>query len=42
MNGDVITEVKQHKYLGILLSDDLNWRSHIDTACNKAKKIGIS
>ena len=42
MNQTQIDEVKQHKHLGIDLSDDLTWTSHIETISSKAwKRIGL-
>lgn len=35
---DHIDIVEQHKYLGVILDHDLNWRPHIDYVKNKLKK----
>ena len=36
MNNHQITEVKEHKHLGVLISGDLSWRKHIDYVKSKA------
>ena len=41
MNDNIITEVKCHKHLGITLTSDLSWKTHIEEVCNKAKKACI-
>ena len=42
MNQTQIDEVKQHKHLGIVLSDDLTWTNHIESISSKAwKRIGL-
>ena len=39
LNGTPIEKVKTFKYLGLLISSDLSWTSHIDSVCSKAKRI---
>ena len=39
LNGQVIVEVKKYKYLGVHLSLDLKWDTHITTICHKSKKL---
>ena len=39
LNGQVIVEVKKYKYLGVHLSSDLKWDTHITTICHKSKKL---
>lgn len=34
----VIERVKSFKLLGVIISDDLNWRDHVDSICSKASK----
>ena len=34
-----LERVQCYKYLGLLLSHDLNWSAHIQSTCSKAKKI---
>ena len=42
MNQTQIDEVKQHKHLGIVLSDDLTWTNYIESISSKAwKRIGL-
>ena len=38
LNGQVIVEVKNYKYLGVHLTSDLKWDTHITTICQKSKK----
>ena len=35
-DNSVVDEVSNHKHLGIVLSNDLGWASHIDEICAKA------
>ena len=42
LNGQVIVEVKKYKYLGVHLSSDLKWDTHITTICHKSKKTAWS
>ena len=39
LNGQVIVQVKKYKYLGVHLSSDLKWDTHITTICHKSKKL---
>ena len=39
LNGQVIVEVKNYKYLGVHLTSDLKWDTHITTICHKSKKM---
>ena len=34
----IIDEVENHKYLGLIFSNNLKWNTHIDTVCLKARK----
>lgn len=35
-DGNTLTRVKDFKYLGLIISDDLHWDKHIDTISSKA------
>ena len=37
-SGEVVSEVRDHKHLGLALSSDLTWNKHIDEICLKATK----
>jgi hypothetical protein len=37
--GQSLCKVSLYKYLGVLLSSDMKWSSHIELACSKAKRI---
>ena len=39
LNGTPIEKVETFKYLGLLISSDLSWTSHIDSVRSKAKRI---
>ena len=39
MDGHTLLSVKHHPYLGIELSKDINWATHINQVANKANKI---
>ena len=39
LNNDDLEQVKSYKYLGLLLTADLSWSSHISTICLRARKI---
>ncbi len=42
MNSSIINTVKEHKHLGLTLSEDGKWSSHISSYINKAwQRIGI-
>ena len=38
--GDLpLQKVDAFKYLGVLLSQDMSWSSHVQATCSKAKKV---
>ena len=37
-SGEVVSEVRDHKHLGLVLASDLTWNKHIDEICLKATK----
>jgi hypothetical protein len=39
MADSKLDSVKNHKYLGVTLTDNLHWKTHVDNACNKANRI---
>ena len=39
LNGCPLEFTPTFKYLGLLISSDLSWSSHIDNICSKAKRI---
>ena len=39
LNSSPLEQVETFKYLGLLLSSDLSWSSHIDFICAKARKL---
>ena len=39
LNGMPLEQVESFKYLGVLLSSDLSWSSHIESICTKARKL---
>ena len=39
LNGQSLDRVHQYKYLGVILTDDLTWSTHINEVTNKARKI---
>jgi len=39
LNGSVLEEVNTFKYLGVLISSNLSWSTHIQSVCSKARKI---
>ena len=42
LHGQVLTEVKSAKYLGVTISNDMTWNNHIDNTAAKAnKKLGF-
>ena len=38
LHGHILESVDSAKYLGVSISDDLSWRSHIDSISSKASK----
>ena len=38
IGNEVIKEVKSHKHLGVIISNYLSWKEHIDLVCISAKK----
>ena len=42
INADVVlSQVNSVKYLGIQLTTDLSWSTHINNICSKARKLGL-
>ena len=42
LHGQVLTEVKSAKHLGVTISNDMTWNNHIDSTAAKAnKKLGF-
>ena len=42
LNGSPITQVDQHKHLGLTISETLSWNAHVDFIVTKAaQKIGL-
>ena len=39
LNGHQLTRVASYKYLGVLITSDLMWSSHISKLCNKTRKL---
>ncbi len=39
LNGTPLEQVETFKYLGVLLSSDLSWSTHVESICTKARKI---
>ncbi len=39
LNGVELGQVENFKYLGVLLSSDLSWLTHIESICSKARKL---
>lgn len=39
LSGEPLERVDCYKYLGLLLSSDLSWNSHIHSICGKARKL---
>lgn len=38
MDGKALSRVNHFKYLGLTISHDLNWKTHIDNICSSAEK----
>ena len=42
INNTPIAQVQEHKFLGIIIHENLSWKPHITSICDKvAKVIGI-
>lgn len=42
MNGDIVKQVDEHKYLAITITSRLKWTTHIDNVCSwSRKKLGL-
>ena len=39
MNGNPLSLVTEHRYLGILINDKLSWHPHINQLCHKANQL---
>ena len=39
MSGQVLKNVEQHSYLGVIIDHQLSWKMHIDYVCGKAMKL---
>src|SRR5271170_1986824 len=39
LDNKTLSKVSSYKYLGLTISDDLNWNTHINTVINKANKV---
>ena len=39
LGNNILEQVETFKYLGVLLSSDLNWTPHIENICSKARKL---
>ena len=39
LNGTPLEQVETFKYLGVLLSSELSWSTHIESICTKARKL---
>ena len=39
LNGHYLTRVLSYKYLGVTITSDLMWSSHINNMCNKTRKL---
>ena len=38
IHNEMLARAKEHKYLGVMLSSDFKWSSHINSAANKARQ----
>ena len=38
LNGQVLTQVNEYKYLGITITSNMSWSSHITNVCNKTRR----
>jgi myo-inositol-hexaphosphate 3-phosphohydrolase len=41
LHGHVLESVDKAKYLGVTISEDLKWESHINNICGKANKTRL-
>uniref|UniRef100_A0A6B0V3F4 Putative reverse transcriptase rna-dependent dna polymerase n=1 Tax=Ixodes ricinus TaxID=34613 RepID=A0A6B0V3F4_IXORI len=42
LNNDVISDVNEYKYLGVIIFPDLRWSQHIQNICSSAsRKLGL-
>ena len=39
LNGTILDRVNSYKYLGITITSDLSWSSHISNCCNKTRRL---
>ena len=39
LDGKVLEEVFSYRYLGIVVTPSLSWKSHINQICNKTHKL---
>ena len=39
LQGNHLERVECFKYLGLLLTPDLSWSTHVDSICSKARKL---
>ena len=39
LDGTILTQVSNYKYLGITITSDLSWSLHISCICNKARRL---
>ncbi|XP_055381841.1 uncharacterized protein LOC129612318 [Condylostylus longicornis] len=38
-NGNKINKVKEYRYLGVTVDEDLNWNQHVNETISKTRKI---
>ena len=39
LKGEQLEQVDSYKYLGLLLSSDLSWSTHVESICSKTRKL---
>ena len=39
LNGVVLDSVQSFKYLGVMLTSDMSWSTHVSMVCSRARKI---